>query len=127
MEFEGWGFVSRAYQIDRGIGGIKAVMWVVPNADPAKVAEAHKFHVQLRAPSEGLGMENHLLQLVEPIVEGMIENHDIVLFPGDRDRYLPLKVLRGRFFKEHGYFPNDLPAAAKKVIEEHGFKMIQER
>lgn len=125
-ELEAWSVVYRGFTIDSDTLGAKPIMYVLAKADPAKIAVARKFHLQLRTTPVGGVVESPIWQLVVPIVEGMIENHDIVLYPGSSDSHLPLKVVRSRFFKEHGYFPEDLPLVAKKVIEAHGFKMIEE-
>lgn len=125
-ELEAWSIVYRGYILDSGVPGAKPIMYVLAEADPSLVSEAHKFHLELRGTSEALGLENPLRKLVSPIVERLIENREVVHFPGAGDSFINLKLVRGLFFKEHGYFPDDLPAVAKKVIEDHGFKMIQE-
>lgn len=123
-ELESWAVIYKGYSIDMNMPGANPIMYVLAKANPTRIAEAHKFHLELRSTPIGDPVDSPLRPLVVPIVEYLIENRIIVSF--GVDSCINLKDVRSHFYKEHGYFPDNLYHVSKRVIEEHGFKLIEE-
>lgn len=118
-ELESWCVVYKGYTLDMGVSGAKPIMYVLAKADPKKVSEAHKLHLELRTTSAGVVMESPTLQLVAPIVDDMMIY--IMKVKVESDWQVPLWEVKNRFRETHGYVPTDFDQVVDRLVKEKGW------
>lgn len=118
-ELESWCVVYKGYTIDMGVPGAKPIMYVLAKADPSRVADAHKLHLELRGTSIGGVMESPLRQLVAPIVDEMMA---FIMKMQDESRWqVPLWEVKDRFREAYGYVPADFDYVVNRLVKEKGW------
>lgn len=115
-ELLGWGVLFEGSKIDLGVRGTNPILYVLGGADPSKIAEAHKFHLELRGTSAGGVMDSPLRQLVAPIIDEMMA---FIMKTQDESRWqVPLWEVKDRFRETHGYVPANFDQVVNRLVKE---------
>ena len=116
-ELVSMGVLHNESEIDLGMPGINAIMYVLDGVDPSLISEAHRFHSEIKATPVGGSAVSSIRGLVELVVDDAIHANN------SDDKKIPLVEIRRRFMEQHGDLPQGLDKEIHRATKALGWSL----